>query len=275
MTVKKQGVKKKRDKGIGNEVTVALSGLQSFGLTANESKVYVYLLERGGEVGGSKIAIGTDLHRQYVYLSLPRLINLGLVEEVPVGKLSKYKACAPGEIEKIAKMRVLEAGDLVKELQKFSKVGYEQDFEMYVGAKAIQKYEYDWVHSVREKEYQYIIGGNTEGFAEMMGETLNEYLVNETRKFITTYYIGGTREKGFYVPYISDRLDLHMRFLEKFTKNIVSHMVIRKGKVLFYSFLKPELLYVIKSPIVSKNYEDFFMMLWEMAKDGDELRTMK
>jgi len=247
--------------------------LHSFGLSVNESKIYVYLLERGGETGGSKIAIGAKLHRQYVYLALPRLISLGLVEEIAKGKLSKYKATAPYEIEKIAKKRVIEAEDIVKELEKFSKVGHEQDFEMYIGAEAIQKYEYAWVHSVKEAEFQYIIGGNTQGFSEMMGETLNEYLVNETRKFITTYYIGNTNEKTLYVKNISDRMDLHMKFLPKFPQG-VTHMVIRKDKVLFFSFLKPALLYVIKSPVVSKNYEDFFMMLWEMAgEDGLVLKS--
>ncbi len=272
MTVKKQRVKKNTQKGAVSEENKAVTGLESFGLSTHEAKVYVYLLERGGEVGGSKIAIGTGLHRQYVYLSLPRLIELGLVEEVPIGKLSKYKAHAPGELEKISKKRMLETEELVKELQKFSKVGHEQDFEIYVGAKAIQKYEYDWVHSVKEKENQYIIGGNTEGFAKMMGDTLNEYLVNETRKYITTYYIGGVREKEFYVPYISGRLDMKMRFLSNFPKGVVSHMVMRKNKVLFYSFVEPALLYVIKSEVVSKNYEDFFMMLWSMA-ERDEMET--
>jgi sugar-specific transcriptional regulator TrmB len=268
MTLKKQETVKNKGKVIVKEEKRAVAMLRSFGLSPHESAVYVYLLERGGEVGGSKIAAGTELHRQYVYLALPRLVSLGLVEVIEHGKLSKYKAQAPQMIEKIAKKKVFEAEDLVKELQTFSKVGHEQDFEMYVGAEAVQKYEYDWVHSVKEKEFQYIIGGNAQGFADMMGESLNDYLVNETRKYITTYYIGGSHEKDFYVPYISDRIDLKMRFLDRFPKGVVSHMVIRKDKVLFYSFLRPSLLYVIKSPVVSKNYEDFFMMLWEMA--GEE-----
>ena len=82
-------------------------------------------------------------------------------------------------------------------------------------------------------------------------------------------------EKDFYMPYIADRIDLKMRFLKEFPKNMVSHMVIRRECVLFYSFLKPELLYVIKSPIVSKNYEDFFMMLWDMAEKGEEMSTAR
>jgi hypothetical protein len=44
-----------------NPVERAQKMLHSFGLSENESKVYVYLLERGGEIGGSKIAIGAGL----------------------------------------------------------------------------------------------------------------------------------------------------------------------------------------------------------------------
>ena len=47
-----------------------LTGLESFGLSENEARVYLYLLERGAEVGGSKVAFGSDLHRQYVYTAL-------------------------------------------------------------------------------------------------------------------------------------------------------------------------------------------------------------
>lgn len=247
-----------------NQVERARNALHSFGLSENESKVYVYLLERGGEVGGSKIAIGASLHRQYVYLSLPKLMQLGLVEEVPHGKLSKYKANAPSEIEKIAKKRVIEAEDLVKELQKFSKVGHEQDFEVLVGDRAIQKYEVDWVKGVKEHEDQYIIGGNTKGFTEMMGESLNEYLVGESRKKITTYYLGHTSERSLWEESVLSKNDLRIKFIDKLPTG-VSHFVVRKGHVAFFTFLKPSLLYVIKSEAVSENYKQFFMMLWEMA----------
>jgi len=46
----------------------------------------------------------------------------------------------------------------------------------------------------------------------------------------------------------------------------VTHMVIRKDLVLFYSFLTPPLVYVIKSETVAENYKQFFMMLWNMAE---------
>ena len=263
MTVKNEALLTNEENSLEN----ARKMLLSFGLSDSESKVYIYLLERGGEIGGSKIAIGAKLHRQYVYLALPHLMQLGLVEEIPHGKLSKYKANAPTEIEKIAKKRVVEAEDLVKELQKFSKVGHEQDFEVYVGDTAIQKYEVNWVKSVKDHEEQYIIGGNTKGFTEMMGDALDEYLVTESRKKITTYYLGHTSERGLWSDTLLAQNDLRAKFLDTLPLG-VSHFVVRKGHVAFFTFLKPSLLYVIKSEAVSENYKQFFMMLWEMSSDS-------
>jgi sugar-specific transcriptional regulator TrmB len=267
MTLRKSKDKKESE----SQLERAESLLTRFGLSESESKVYVYLLERGVPVGGSKISIGANLHRQYIYLALPKLLALGLVEEVPHGKLSKYVARAPKEIEKIAKKRLFEAEETVKELEKFSKVGHEQDFEVFVGARAIQSYETDWVKNVEEHQEQYIIGGNTKGFAEMMGESLDEYLIGESRRKITTYYLGHTSELGLWQASVLSKNDLKAKFIDQLPQG-VSHFVIRKDMVAFFSFLNPPLLYVIKSAVVAQNYKDFFMMLWNMA-EGRELKV--
>jgi len=244
--------------------------LTQFGLSETESKVYIYLLKRGSATGGSKIAVGTRLHRQYIYTALPHLIELGLVDQVPYGKLHKYVARAPRQLEKIAKKRLFETEEMVKELEKFSKVGHEQDFEVFVGERAIQLYESNWVKSVTEHEDQYIIGGNTKGFMEMMGETLDDYLIGESRRKITTYYLGHTSERELWEHSILSKNDLHAKFIDRLPTG-VTHFVVRKDTIAFFSFIKPPLLYVIKSPMVAQNYRDFFMMLWDSA-GPDELR---
>jgi len=241
--------------------------LLSFGLSENEAKIYVYLLERGGEIGGSKIAVGANLHRQYVYLMLPKLIHLGLVEEVEHGKLSKYRATAPKGIEKIAKKRMIEAEDIVKELEKFSKVGHEQDFEVLQGDKAIRAYEMEYVRYALEKEKEYIIGGATEGFSTVMGENMEHYLKLKRVKKIEVKYIGSAHERSQYNQFIGKYENQSYRFMEKLPQG-KTHMVIRKDTVSFYSFLKPSLVYIIKSPIIAQNYKDFFMMLWDMAGEN-------
>ncbi len=243
----------------------SLEMLTSFGLTKNEASIYIYLLERGVDVGGSKIALGTHLHRQYVYLSLIKLTTLGLIEAVKHGKQQRYKAVAPSIIEKIAKKRVLEAEDIVRELNTFSNVGREQDFEVFVGNKQMSEHELDYVRTAEIGEEQYIIGGHSKGYVDALGDSLDELFEEERRKKIKTFYIGSDSEEE--VSYSNPDLIFEYRTLKDLPKG-VTHTVIRKDSVSFYSFLNPSLVYVIKSKIVAENYKQFFYMLWNLAQSS-------
>ncbi len=238
--------------------------LESFGLTENEAKIYLYLLETGRDAGGSKIAIGTKLHRQYVYNALPKLLDLGLVVEIEKGLQSKYAAAAPSQIEKIIKKKAVQASELVEQLKKVSKVGFEQDFEVHVGQKAMVDYEYNYAKNAKHGESQYIIGGDTKGFSDIMGEDLDNYLAEQTSKKVKVFYVGPEKEKHLWADSVLKDNNMEVRLLETFPLNS-THMVIRDGETAFFSFLNPPLVYVIKSEVIANNYKDFFMMLWNMA----------
>lgn len=239
-----------------------ISMLKDFGLTENEALVYTYLLERGIEVGGSKIALGTGIHRQYVYLSMDKLIETGLVETVAHGKQNKYRAIAPSQIEKIAKRKIVEAEDIVRELNTFSTVDNEQDFEVLRGAQAIQRYEMEYAQKASVGAKEYVIGGNSKGFETTMGDLLEDYIDIKNKKQMKVFYIGDTdgeetrryKEQKYFEP----------RFLNGLPQK-VTHMSVRDDEVLFFSFLNPPLLYALKSKAVAEDYKNFFMMLWNMA----------
>ena len=260
MTLKNNAKGMKSEKNLTKQPrSVAL--LQDFGLTKNETLIYIYLLERGTETGASKIALGTGLHRQYVYLSMERLIELGLIEPVTHGKQKKYKASPPAQVEKIARRRALQAGDIVRELNTFSAVGNDQDFEVLQGARAIQRYEMDYAEAVEAGSEEYIIGGNARGFAVAMGDELKEYLSVKDSKQMKVRYLRGEDEN---LDDYKNQKSFEARTLPGLPQG-VTHMVIRKDTVLFFSFLTPPLVYVISSKVVAENYQRFFGMLWGMA----------
>ena len=272
MTVKKEKENKIDKKGkniedIKHQRNPLVTSLESFGLSKNEAIIYVYLLERGVEVGGSKIALGTQLHRQYVYNSLPTLLELGLIVEIEKGMQSKYKAVAPNQIEKIARRKSVEASDLSMELKKISKIGHEQDFEVIQGVKAIQDYEQHIVAEADATNWEcYIIGGGSVGYAEVMGDLLDEHLSECEKKKLKIKYIGSQSEIAEYAKYLGLYNNQEYRFLNKLPDS-VTHLVVRQDSVSFYSFLNPPLVYIVKSKVVAQNYKDFFMMLWEMAEN--------
>ncbi|MDO8566744.1 MAG: helix-turn-helix domain-containing protein [bacterium] len=238
--------------------------LSAWGLSKAEAEVYVYLLQKTGESGGSKIAVGTGLHRQYVYIALEKLINMGLVEAVTFGKHKRYKARSPLEIEKITRKRSIEANDLVYELNKISAIHNEQDFEVLQGTKQIQQFEMDYVYESEEGEEEFILGGHSKGFTDLMGDQLEEYLEEKNKKKIKVQYLGNENERDSYKKYMDMFPNQEYRFMKELPQG-VTHMVVRKNTVLFFSFLTPPLAYVIKSKTVAENYKQFFMMLWNMA----------
>jgi sugar-specific transcriptional regulator TrmB len=242
-----------------------LQKLQAFGLTEGEASVYLTLLEHGRELGGTKLALITGMHRQYIYIALPKLLTLGLVEEVGDGKHKKYKARPPQEIEKIARKRALEAGDLARELNTISNIGNEQEFEVIQGFKAIQEYELQYALRAETGSEECILGGASTAFADVMGDALPEYLEIKTEKNMRVRYLGTENERADYAQYIGKYPNQEYRFMRQLPKG-KTHMLVRKDSVSFYTFLNPPLVYVVKSPIIAQNYKNFFMMLWEMGE---------
>ncbi len=239
--------------------------LVAFGLSEAEAKVYVTLLEYGRELGGTKLALLTGLHRQYVYLALPKLLNEGLVEEVAYGKQSKYKAKSPTRIETLGRRKAIEAGDLARELNHISNIGNEQDFEVIQGQKAIQEYELQYALRAEEGSEECILGGSSTAFADVMGDALSEYLDIKTEKHIHVRYLGTEDERPHYAKYIGKYPNQEYRFMKQLPKG-KTHMLVRPDTVSFYTFLTPPLVYVVKSPVIAQNYNDFFTMLWGMGE---------
>lgn len=238
--------------------------LAAWGLSKAEAGVYVYLLQKTGESGGSKIAIGTGLHRQYVYIALEKLMHTGLVEAIAFGKHKKYKARPPLEIEKITRKKNIAANDLVQELNKISAIHNDQDFEVLQGSKQIQQYEMDYAENAQPGDEEYVIGGNSNGFEEVMGDLLDEYTSIKDSKQMRVLYIGGSNAE---TERYREQKSFIARILPEFPQG-ETHMVIRKDTVLFFSFLTPQLVYVIKSEAVARDYKQFFMMLWNIAGEN-------
>lgn len=254
----------------GDDIDAHLSLLKvldrvvAFGLSESEARIYIYLLDRGSPTGGSKIAIGASTHRQYVYNILPKLIDLGLVEAVSVGKQKRYIALSPARLEKIAREKVYKTEWLITELNKFSKIGHDQESEVLVGAQQLIEHELEFLEKAQVGEEQFIIGGNAQAFVDAMGDSYDKMLEQDAKKQIHTLYIGSAKDEPTQKDYKKRRGNFITHYTDKMPSGLV-HIVTRRDRVCFYSFLSPPVLHIIKSEVVAENYKQFFMMLWNMA----------
>lgn len=255
----------KKEKPQKEAVSPYVPKLTALGFSKAESLIYLYLLERGSKIGVSKIAIGTKMHRQQVYMTLPSLLNQGVIEEVCDGKISKYQARSPQVLEKLARKKMVVAEDVVQELQKISKIGHEQEFEIFVGEKAIRDYQLEFVEKAQEGETQYIIGGSAPEFIALLGDSYAGMLATQEKKKFVTYYLGHQNESDVLTPYKKSRVNFQERLLSGIPQKM-PQFTVRRNTVELYSFFNPPILYVIKSKEVSEKFHEFFMTLWEMAE---------
>jgi sugar-specific transcriptional regulator TrmB len=241
--------------------------LASLGFSKAESRIYVYLLEKGSEAGVSKIAAGAKMHRQQVYMTIPSLVEAGIVEEIKDGSITKYKARPPQHLERVARKKMVVAEDLAQELQKISKLGNEQDFEVVVGPEACRAYEVARARTLQEGELQYVIGTDKDEYLEMMGPVYASAYVPilEERK-VVTYYLASEAQANRR-DLIDERQTFHVRVLKNLSTGPLA-TAIQGDLLIFYVNVQPVTMYVIRSKKVADGYRDFFMMLWELAGEN-------
>lgn len=243
--------------------------LGELGFSKAEALIYVYLLEKGSEALVSKIAVATGMHRQQVYLVLPKLVESGVIEEIKEGKLTKYKARSPQTLERVVRRKVTLAEDVAQELEKISKLGNEQEFEAVIGEKAYRAYDIERAKNMKEGDIQYIIGSTSDEYLVAMGDAYEkEYVPILASKNVKTYYIAPESQK-FRKDYVSERQHFEVRVLSKMKQNSITTMI-QGDKLIFYSNVKPLSIYIITSKKVAESYREFFMMLWEMAEEAGE-----
>lgn len=248
-----------------------LSALKKLGLTDIDAGVYVHLLERGTPLMGSKIAARLSLHRQYVYASLQKLLRMGLIEEVPSGARSKYKALPPQYLTHLARRQLEDAEFAARELERISSVGAEQDFEVYRGTRQVLEFERRFVEDLGDNETQYIIGGSTNAFLGFFAEHYEPLSRIAASKNIHSQYLASTADLKHlaFVQTIFD--DFDFRVLPGMPETRMS-TVIRFDALTFYAFGNPTIVYVLKSKTIADDYKRFFALLWNMAKpqSGDD-----
>lgn len=242
-----------------------LLGLEQAGLTRNEAIIYLYLLRTGRETGASKIAQATSIHRQYVYVTLEKLVGAGLVLTLPSGARNKYKAMPPSAIERFARKKFDAAGETAQALTRISGLGNEQEFEIYMGDRQVKDYEADFMTHLTEGESQYVISGGSKNFLSYFHDEYEGLAALGKKKKLSTFYIGGKHEAED-LAYAQKMNPLFQyRVLDGIPDGVTS-TVVRHGSVIIYSLAKPPLIYVIHSQVASEEYKAYFDVLWRLGK---------
>ena len=238
--------------------------LEEFGLSKNESKVYMSLIELGSASAG-QIAEKSKVHRTNVYDSIERLIKKGLVGYVMQGKNKYFQATDPQNLMNLLKEKEDKLKDLMPSLLINRELSNRTEVNVTEG---IQAARHIHIGIIRHGE-EILMYGVPSNAPDFLGQFHLDRFQNERIK-------AGVRQKVVYSPNATTRIEqlkglwgcevkVSPTWLDSpMSTNICGNEVVFK----LYS-RKPCLTIQIISDDISHLYKKYFEVMWKMAKDPD------
>lgn len=236
--------------------------LKQIGLTENEIQVYLTLLKIGSS-DVSTIAGNSGLYRPYVYDTLKRLQEKGLVSFVLKDNKKFFQAVHPSHLIEIEKEKLEELGKLVPQLEGFLKSPKEETkVELYSGKKVVRVVQKDVLKTLLENGGEnLVIGVDEKRFMEtdpiIMEQFFNQMKKNKLKERVLV------RKGDNYLP--AHKESTIYKFLSKDFFDPTS-IFIYNNKVAIIIFGEPLHGLIIDSRILSNAYRKQFNLLWKVAK---------
>ncbi len=227
--------------------------LKQAGLTENESKVYLALLDLGPALAG-QISRKTGLHRRTVYDTTEMLIKKGLIGYIKNNNRKLFQASNPERILEIIKEKQKIIEPIISGLkEKFSKTKEKEETNFYKGKEGLKTVFEDQLNS---KEIL-ILGASPKAY--------------EVLQYYFKWYDKARKQKKIKVRIIATdkcikRIPLaDIRYLPEKYSNPVS-VNIYEDKVAIILWSSQPLAIVIKNKEISEAYRTYFELMWKIAK---------
>jgi len=240
--------------------------LEQAGLTKNEAKTYLTLLELGSTSAGPLIK-RLGMHRAAVYNLLDLLVDKGLVSYTLKGGRKYFEAQNPLRLleyidqkKRVLENKRLELKKIIPELQKRRKLSQEeQEGTIYKGKEGIKSIFEDILIEKRP----WFVFGATGKFKELFHAYFIHFHNRRARLKIPLKIIFDERIK-------SEKREKELtyskiRYLPKhYIKPSTTFIYSDKVTIIIWS---PEpMAFLIRSKNVADSYRDFFDILWKSAK---------
>jgi sugar-specific transcriptional regulator TrmB len=234
--------------------------LRELGLTDNEVRIYLSLLENGS-MNPYEIAEKTGFHRGYIYDTLKRMQEKGFVSSVSKEGKLYFNATSPTGLLDLMKMRIENLQKIVPQLEKISQKDREvTHVEVYKGRNAFRIALKDILSTVKENDEILIFGVDDQTVMKLEPIYLRQYFNLCKRKSITERVIVKDKTKT-----LKEAVTSEYRFLPKQCIGNTAFEVYG-NKVGLFLWSNPNYLILIENKDVANSYRKQFDLLWKLAK---------
>lgn len=230
--------------------------LHEAGLTENESKIYIGLLELGPSNAGI-ISRKTGLHRRVVYDTIEMLIKKGLIGYILQNNKRLFQASNPEKILGIIKEKEQNILEILPEmLLLYTKTKEKEETNFYKGKNGLKTVFEDQLQVGKEIK---IIGASPLAY-EILQFYFKWFDQKRVKAKIKTKILFNKFKKTPKIP-LSE-----IKYLpEKYSSPLAINIYGDKVAIILWSKENP-LAIVIKNKEISSGYEKYFELMWKTGK---------
>lgn len=244
---------------------------EGLGLSPNEAKIYVTLVEQG-ESSVSEISIASGVHRRNAYDAMGRLIDKGLCFQIFSSEENKYNAVDPDKLSELLSEKQQRLSDILPELKrKFGKRTITEEAYIYRGLEGQKNI---WRDVLRVGEDSYFIGAKGGWYDPKLESTRSAFFREANRKkikFIQLFDHEVKSEMDDFPNYFEGKLEY--RFLPKeystnsgihiFGDYIITYTGLTIGKM-----NENIVFFVIHSKNLAEDYRKWFWYMWGQSSSS-------
>jgi HTH-type transcriptional regulator, sugar sensing transcriptional regulator len=228
--------------------------LEKIGLSPNEAKIYLYLVDHGQSKAG-KIAKGSYIQRSSAYMAINSLVAKGLVGYITIGKVKFFTATSPNRILEFIKEKETFAKDLIPLLkEKHKQTKEEGQVRMFKGDRGVMAVFKDIIRSKEHND----VWGEDGNLAKRMPIFASQFVRDQNEHNIKTRII--TREK-----LITYSKGTTYRFVDETTKSNIA-VNIYGGKIAIIIWTDDPEAVIIENETAAKAFKSYFEFMWKHAK---------
>ncbi len=239
-------------------MTTKFEALIEAGLTTNEAKVYLAMLNIGSS-SVNAISRKAGVHRVNAYDIIERLIQKGLVSSVVKGNKKFYEPSSPERILRILERKQAEVNEVLPELMlDFNMRKEKQDVFVFKGPEGVMT-AYNMM--IEQGKDIYALGGQKQN---------RKYLKHRHIKFDKERKKRGMHVHGLYYESVRSKKigdkTWHIRYLpDEFNSPVMIDIC---GDISIVLLSTTDIMaIVIKNKDVAEGYRRHFKFMWEFAKE--------
>ena len=228
--------------------------LKQAGLTENESKVYLALIDLGPSLAG-QIARKTGIHRRTIYDTIEMLIQKGLIGYIKENNRKLFQAANPDRLLEIIREKQNIIAPFVQNLeQRYLSKKEKEETNFYKGKEGLKTIFEDQLNS---KEIL-ILGASPKAY-EILQFYFKWYDKTRKQKKIKTRIIATDKN-------ISNIPLAEIKYLPEKYANPVS-VNIYEDKTAIILWASEPIAILIKNKEITEAYKTYFELMWKIAKN--------